>query len=121
MKKIALILLILACFSTCTLIEALNYSKNLNNILTKKLNFLHEIVEKAVICYRRYQECSDRFSGNFCISPLQHFSFYIWARRMANDILNGKYDEHKNVTCSKRLVKNIVDGQLSNLVKLAIL
>ena len=113
-----LCLLIWTCFSTAFIEAHFPHLKN-SNIFSKKMNFLNEIVEKAVICYRRYQECSFRFSEAFCISPLQNFSFYIWARRMATDIFHGKYDDFKHVTCSKRLVRNIVNGQLSNLVKLA--
>ena len=115
-KSVLLFLFIWTCFSTAFIEAHFPHLKN-SNIFSKKMSFLNEIVDKAVICYRRYQECSVRFSEAFCISPLQHFSFYIWARRMANDILDGKYDENKHVTCSKRLVRNIVNGQLSSLVK----
>ena len=88
-------------------------------VFSTKFGILHNIVGSAIICHRRYEKCSERFSGLFCISPLQNFSFYIWARRMANDIMNGKYDEHHgNVTCSKGFLKNIINGKLSSLVRL---
>ena len=107
-------------FLVISTLEAFNSEwlpKNPDIFLTKKLEFLNKLVEKAVICHQRYEECSRRFTAAFCISPVQHFSFFIWARRMANNIMNGKYDEHKTTTCSTFLVENIINGKIAHLIK----
>ena len=75
-------------------------------ILRKYLR--RELARKVNVCYRRFKRCSKQLSAAFCASPTSNLSFYVWARNMAKDIMEGQGDKYENVKCSPTLVKKLM-------------
>ena len=84
--------------------------------LMRKMAVLHNVVTTVQVCYSRYLKCSRKLSNDLCASPTRRMAFYLWARRMAGEIMNGKQDNY-NVTCSPYFVREILHGSLSPLIK----
>ena len=69
---------------------------------------LHEKANMELkVCYKRFKMCSAHLSSTFCAFRNNNFSFYIWAHRLANDILQGKRYSDGNsshIKCPAELV-----------------
>lgn len=85
-------------------------SANLETIFSvsnlKKL-FRTEYTRQVHICYARFQLCSRQLSAAFCASPVKNIAFYLWAHKMATNIMEGTHDGQKDVKCSPALIKAI--------------
>ena len=69
------------------------------------------------VCLKRFQKCSEHLSPSFCASTTENITFYIWARQLAADVMNGHgVDQNKNVKCSKELLRNfLVNARFWNI------
>ena len=56
-------------------------------------------IRKISICYKRFQHCSSQLSASFCASSTRNLTFYIWARKVADKIMNGFADGHSSIKC----------------------
>ena len=65
------------------------------------------------ICHKRFQHCSQVLSPEFCASPAQNISFYLWARQTAKEIMTGAYDGFTNIQCSNDFVKHVLSKKNS--------
>ena len=84
-------------------------------VFMRKMSMIHTMVTKVQVCYSRYLRCSRKLSADFCASPTKRMAFYLWARRLAGDIMNGKQDNY-NVTCSPFFIRELLHGSLSPLI-----
>ena len=60
------------------------FSNNRYNAL-----FLIDYFEKVYICYKRFKQCAKLLNPEFCVSQNKRPSFYIWAKKIAGNIMNG--------------------------------
>ena len=51
------------------------------------------------ICFDRFQRCSQQLSATFRASSTKNLTFYIWARNVADNIMNGHGDKYHAVKC----------------------
>lgn len=75
----------------------------------------NELKRKVNICYRRFMECSKQLSAAFCASSTKNITFYLWARNVAEDIMNGHGDDDERfayVKCSPGLLKKFFINKL---------
>ena len=90
---------------TTTTTTKLTPLERLKMIVRRRFN------RKIDICYERFERCSEQFSPTFCASSSQSIPFYIWARNIAKEIMNG-YDDTSsntsNVSCSPEVVRQMV-------------
>ena len=49
---------------------------------------LKQFFKLSAICHERFVRCSTILSPGFCISSAKNFSFYLWARKIADNILD---------------------------------
>ena len=82
-----------------------------------KILIRQEFLRKINICYSRFQRCSRQLSPEFCASPTINFTFYLWARNLATNIMEGIDDGHRNVKCSSQFVRNVLLREKTNAAK----
>ena len=78
------------------------------SISTLKNHFRRKFFRHINVCYNRFKHCSIRLSPEFCASPNQTFSFYIWAKQYASDVMTGMVDGNTDIKCSDKLIWNIM-------------
>ena len=61
---------------------------------------------KERVCYQRFQRCSEQLSAAFCASWTKNLTFYLWARNMAQEIMNGSEDGFRTIKCSLELLNH---------------
>ena len=84
-------------------------SAKISSIEQMKLMVRREFLKITHVCYRRFQKCANQLSAAFCASPTKNITFYIWARKFAEDIMNGYGEgENSNIKCSQELVQKMV-------------
>ena len=92
-----------------------NFKETLDTKLTKPMST--EILNHAIrrqffhqfnICHDRFQRCSRLLAPAFCATPSSNIVFYLWARNLANDIMEGVKDGHTNVKCSPVLLQRFL-------------
>ena len=85
------------------------YNKALNEarIIQLKRAVLFEFIRTLAICYERFQYCSQKLSPTFCASPTRNLTFYIWARKIADDIMSGYGDSYKSVKCNPEQITGL--------------
>ena len=83
---------------------------------SRKFQALQTVITKVHVCFHRFQKCSRKLSAKFCVSNNNRMAFYLWARRMADSIMNGDDDGH-NFTCSPAFMRDILYGALSKFTK----
>ena len=67
-----------------------------------------EFTRKINICYQRFQRCSRQLSPSICSSS-GNLTFYIWARNIAKEIMNGLGDENNSkAMCTPEIVRQMV-------------
>ena len=59
------------------------------------------------VCYERFNKCSEMLNPVFCATSAGNLTFYIWARKMANGILQGY-----GMKCPPSLLKMYLTRQL---------
>ena len=80
-----------------------------------KISTMGSILIKAQVCYNRYNLCVKLVAPYFCSATSGSKAFYLWAQRMASNIMNGNRDNF-NVDCTPQFTKEIIYGSLSPLV-----
>ena len=73
-----------------------------------------EVSKKIKICYERFQKCSAELSAEFCANSSQSFSFYLWAKQLARDIMAGSDGMH----CPDELLQKFLDGDQRQILKI---
>ena len=64
-----------------------------------KAIFLTSYFERINLCYKRFQRCSQILNPGFCATSANKSSFYIWARKIAGNIL-----EESGTYCPRQLM-----------------
>ena len=85
-------------------------TRKLSPLERLKMTVRRRFNRKIDICYERFQRCSEQFSPTFCASSPQSIPFYIWARNIAKEIMNGSDDTSSttsNVSCSPEVVRRM--------------
>ena len=54
----------------------------------------NELSHRINICHDRFQRCSEQLSRDFCASNSRKFSFYLWAKMLAKQIMEGNDGIH---------------------------
>ena len=77
-----------------------------------KLKARQIFMRQVDICYRRFQRCSQQLSAAFCASSTKNITFYLWARNVADDIMNGHGNNDKayDVKCSPALLRKFLNN-----------
>ena len=88
---------------------------------TKRINRLKIIVRQEInrkinICFKRFQQCSQKLSPSICSSP-GSMTFYVWARKMAKAIMNGLGDENNEMVCYPEIIRQMVATVKSNVIQ----
>ena len=82
----------------------------------RKLKTMGSILIKVQICYNRYNLCVKLVSPYFCYSSTGSKAFYLWAKRIASNIMKGNRDNF-NVDCTPQFTKEILHGSLAPLLR----
>ena len=69
-----------------------------------------------LICHKRYHQCVEHLPREFCSPSRKNRTFYIWARRMADRIMAGRYDSF-SIGCSPTFVKLALDKEFSYITR----
>ena len=64
-----------------------------------KAVLLTDYFKIALICLERYKRCSQLLNRGFCVSADKRFSFYLWAKKVAGQIL-----DEPGVQCPRQLM-----------------
>ena len=70
-----------------------------------KMSVRNEFIRTISICYDRFQRCSKQLSPTFCASTTKNITFYIWARKVADSIMEGDWDNYGNAKCIPAQIK----------------
>ena len=90
-------------------------SSRMSSLEMFKLKARQIFMRQVDICYRRFQRCSQQLSAAFCASTTKSVTFYVWARNVAEDIMNGHGDDDERfayVKCSPGLLKKFFINKL---------
>ena len=85
-------------------------ANSISSLEILKLKFRLAFKRQVNICYERFQRCSEQLSAAFCASSTKNITFYLWARNVAEEIMNGHSDDEKypTVKCSPELLRNFL-------------
>ena len=100
-----------------TLAGELNGQMSNGESIVDKRSDLQFFLLKLRVCRRRFQQCVQVLSNEFCLTPGKSVSFYIWARRMASKIMNGSNDGHA-FGCSAQFIQQMNSKPLSQLTEM---
>ena len=64
-----------------------------------KAALLTDYFKIALICLERFKRCSQLLNRGFCVSADKRFSFYLWAKKVAGQIL-----DEPGVHCPRQLM-----------------
>ena len=53
------------------------------------------------VCYERFQRCAKQISPQFCASSTKQYSFYLWAKKLAQNIMKGT----NGIQCPEKLLE----------------
>ena len=82
---------------------------NVARMAQMKMALRNAFLRTISICYDRFQRCSEQLSATFCASTTKNVTFYIWARTVADNIMNGQGDKNGDVKCYPAQIKAIVN------------
>ena len=64
----------------------------------------NQLQHRINVCYDRFQRCSKQLSSEFCIGTTRNISFYLWAKKLAHEIMNG----NDGIRCPDQLLHMFV-------------
>ena len=70
-----------------------------------------EITQKINICFDRFKRCSETLSPQFCANYDKNLSFYLWAKKLANEIMEGT----DGMKCPDELLQKFLTNQITSL------
>ena len=81
----------------------MEFPKYENSGMEERKQLLVAMFDMVNICYSRFQQCSTIFPLWFCDGSVPNWSFYIWAKKAAGQILSENNNENQ---CPRSLLRS---------------